>query len=54
MSCLSYRVAQMEKKKDETAAQHKNKQTQNSSENKSAEDSDEEEFEEFFDWRNKK
>ena len=51
----------MEKKKEETythlweetaAAQHKNKQTQN--ENKSAEDSDEEEFEEFFDWRNKK
>ena len=45
----------MEKKKEETAAaQHKNKLTQNCSENKSAEDSDEEEFEEFFDWRNKK
>jgi hypothetical protein len=44
----------MEKKKDETV-HNKCKQTEKFSESKSNQDSDDqEEFEEFFDWRNKK
>ena len=51
-----FRVAEMEKKKDETV---KHQTTKHFSESKSVvakedSDDDEEDFEEFLDWRNKK